>query len=310
MQPLVLGTRGSPLALVQTEEVRQRLIAMHPELAGADAIRVREIRTTGDRVRDRPLADIGGKGLFTKELDEALLDGRIDAAVHSLKDVPTWLPDGIVLAATLPREDPRDVFIARRAGHFADLPRGAVVGTASPRRQAMVRHRYPQLEVVSLRGNVHTRLAKLDAGEVDATILAAAGLNRLDLAGCATAVLDPEDMLPAVCQGAIGITRRADDDRMAAWLTPVDDPATTLRATAERAMLDALGGSCRTPIGGLAELEDGAATLRLRGLVVRPDGGVLHVTERRGPAEDAAALGRDAGRELRGRAGPGFVEGW
>ena len=265
------------------------------------------LKTTGDRVLDRPLADVGGKGLFTKELDEALLAGRIDFAVHSTKDVPTWLPDGLLLAAFLPRADPRDAFIARTAASLAALPAGALIGTASLRRQAQIRHRRPDLRVVPLRGNIGTRLAKLAAGEIDATLLAVAGLTRLGLADRATAILSADEMLPAVGQGAIGITCRADDDDCLRLLAAIDDAATALAVRAERAMLAALDGSCRTPIGGYARIAaDGA--LLLDGLVARPDGSHLLAGRRRGTTGEAADLGFDLGRELRGRAGPGYFD--
>jgi hydroxymethylbilane synthase len=303
---LRLGTRGSALALAQAAEVRARLAAAHPELAAPDAIETVVIRTTGDQVRDRPLAALGGKGLFTKEIEEALSAGAIDFAVHSLKDVPTWLPDGLAIVCHLQREDPRDVFVSPRAASLRELPAGAVVGTASLRRQAQVLHARPDLRVVPFRGNVETRLKKLANGVVDATLLALAGLRRLDLAGCATAVLDPEEMLPAVAQGAIGIEARAADERTRRYLAPLDDPATACRVSAERALLAALDGSCRTPIAALAMLSGDA--LSLKGMVIRPDGSECHVAERRGAAADAVALGAEAGQELKARAGAGFFD--
>ena len=305
--PLRIGTRGSPLALAQTEEVRSRLAAAHPELAEPGAIEVVVIKTTGDKIRDRPLADIGGKGLFTKEIDEAMLAGGIDVAVHSMKDLPTWLPDGIVLACMLPREDPRDALICARAGGLAELPAGSIVGTASLRRKAQILHRRPDLRVVPLRGNVHTRLRKVSAGEVDATLLALAGLRRLGMGDAAAAVIEPDEMLPAVAQGAIGLTCRAGAPSVREVLAGLDDAETTMRVTAERAMLEVLDGSCRTPIAALAEV-DGAGGLALRGLIARPDGSELLETARAGPAEYARSLGRDAGEELRRRAGPGFFD--
>jgi hydroxymethylbilane synthase len=293
--------------------VVRALTDVAPALAAPGALEVLPIRTTGDRVTDRPLADVGGKGLFTKELDEAMLAGRIDLAVHSVKDVPTWLPAGLVLAAYLPREDPRDAFLSHKALSLATLAPGAVVGTASLRREAQLRFQRPDLVVTSLRGNVHTRLAKLTAGEVDATLLAAAGLNRLGLADRATTILPAEELLPAVGQGAIGITCRAGDEVCLALLATIDHPATSIAVTAERAMLAALDGSCRTPIAGLAELDDAAApassSLRLRGLVARPDGSRLIAGERCGMTGDAAALGDDLGRALKAEAGPGFFAG-
>jgi hydroxymethylbilane synthase len=299
-----IGTRGSPLALIQAREVRDRLVAAHPDLAVPEAVEIVVIRTTGDQIQDRKLAEIGGKGLFTKEIEEALLDRRIDLAVHSMKDVPTFLPPGLEIVCLLPREDPRDAFLSRRAASLAALPAGAIVGTASLRRQAQVLNRRPDLRVVPLRGNVDTRLRKLDAGECDATLLALAGLRRLGREDAATAILSPEEMLPAVAQGAIGVEIRADDTRARDRLLRVNDAATAICVTAERALLAALDGSCRTPIAALATL-DGAA-LSLRGLIVTPDGQQAHRAFRRGPAADAAALGADAGAELKRNGGPNF----
>jgi len=303
--PLRIGTRGSPLALAQAEEVKALLITAFPEMSEAPDIVV--IKTTGDIVLDRALADVGGKGLFTKEIDEAMIDHRIDLAVHSMKDVPTWLPDGIVLPCMLEREDTRDVFISEKAASLADLPAGSVVGTAALRRQALILHRRPDLKVVTFRGNVQTRLRKLAEGVVDATLLALAGLNRLGAADVATSIIEAEEMLPAVAQGAIGITCRDDDERAHDVLAALNHPATVLRVSAERAFLKVLDGSCRTPIAALAEMtgEDGFS---LRGLIARPDGSEVLETRRDGSAADAQALGRDAGEELKGRAGPGFLD--
>jgi hydroxymethylbilane synthase len=298
---LRIGTRGSPLAMAQTLAARDELAQRVPALAEPGAMEVVEIKTTGDAILDRPLADVGGKGLFTKELDVALLDGRIDIAVHSIKDVETFLPSGIALAACLEREDPRDALIAPGFGGLDGLPEGSIVGTASLRRQAQLLARRPDLKVTLIRGNVQTRLKKLAAGDCHATMLALAGLNRLGMAETATAVLVPEEMLPAVGQGAIGITCRMDDTRALEWLAAVDHTETHIRINAERALLAALDGSCRTPIGGLAEFTDGG--LRLRGLVARADGSEMFETERLGAPADASALGDDAGRELRARAG-------
>ena len=299
---LRIGTRGSPLALVQAHQVQARLAAAL-DVAPA-AIELKIIKTTGDAIQNRPLTEIGGKGLFVKEIEQALIDGAIDLAVHSAKDVPGVLPDGLVLACCLPREDARDAFISRKAASFAVLAPGAVVGTASPRRQAMVRRLRGDVSVVPLRGNVETRLRKLDAGEVDATLLAMAGLNRLGLAAAATAPLDVDEFLPAVGQGVIALETRADDTRTRAHLAAIDDAAAATALAAERAFLAVLDGSCRTPIAGHARL-DGAA-LHFRGLIVKPDGRESFETERRGNAVDAATLGEDAGRELRRRAGADF----
>jgi hydroxymethylbilane synthase len=264
------------------------------------------IRTTGDAIQDRPLSEAGGKGLFTKELDIALLDSAIDLGVHSAKDLPTDLPEGIVVAGYLPREDARDAFISRRAGTLQDLPEGAVVGSASLRRQAQIRRLRPDLQVTLLRGNVGTRLAKLDRGEVDATLLAMAGLRRLRMTEHVTAILNPEDFLPAVGQGAIALTIRAGDATVAAALQPILDAATGHALAAERAFLAELDGSCRTPIAGHARLDGGQ--LRLRGLVLRPDGSDALEVVREGAVAEAAALGREAGRELRARMPAGFLD--
>lgn len=303
-KPLRIGTRGSPLALAQANLVRDRLLAAHQALA-PEATEICIIKTTGDRILDRPLAEAGGKGLFTKEIEEALLEGSIDLAVHSMKDMPTVLPDGLDVPCLLEREDPRDVFISPKAANLWDLPDGAVVGTASLRRQAQILHRRPDLKMVNIRGNVETRLRKIEAGEADATLLALAGLKRLGLTGAATAVIPLEDMLPAVAQGAIGIECRAGDDRILELLAALNHPATQTCIAAERAMLAVLEGSCRTPIAGLAQFDE-AGGISLRAMVLTPDGRTVHETSRAGPAPDAERLGRDAGEELRQRAGPNF----
>ncbi|MGH6672195.1 MAG: hydroxymethylbilane synthase [Xanthobacteraceae bacterium] len=297
-----IGSRGSPLALVQAHEVRRRL----GEACGlaADAIEIKIIRTTGDAIQDQPLAEAGGKGLFTKEIEEALLSGAIDLAVHSSKDMPTVLPQGLVLSAFLPREDPRDAFISRKAKTLSDLPRGAVVGTASLRRQALAKRLRPDLKIVSLRGNVETRLRKLEAGDVDATLLAVAGLKRLGLLSAATTILDIDEFLPAVGQGAIGIETRTDDTATRALLATVNDADTAVALAAERAFLAVLDGSCRTPIGGHARLSEGM--LRFRGIIAKPDGGETFEVTREGNRDHAAALGADAGEELKRRAGADF----
>ncbi|MEE8332881.1 MAG: hydroxymethylbilane synthase [Alphaproteobacteria bacterium] len=303
---LRIATRGSPLALAQAHETRDRLAAAHEALGAEDAVSIETYRTTGDRIQSGPLADIGGKGLFTKEIEEALLDGRADIAVHSMKDVPTELPDGLIMAALLPREDVRDALIARQATALDQLPAGARVGTASLRRKALLLAKRPDIRVETLRGNVQTRLERIEAGEFEATFLAAAGLKRLGLIDRASALLDPDDMLPAVCQGAIGIECRADDGKTLALLAALNHEETASRIAAERAFLAALDGSCRTPIAALATLEGDA--IRLRGLIVRPDGSETLAAERAAPVGDARALGRDIGDELRRRAGPGFFD--
>jgi hydroxymethylbilane synthase len=306
---LRMGTRGSPLALAQAREARERLATVHPELADPNACEIVVIKTGGDQVRDRPLADLGGKGLFTREIETALAAGRIDVAIHSMKDVPTWLPDGLEIAAVLPREDPRDAFLSPHGRRIADLPPGAVFGTASLRRQAQVLALRPDLRCVLLRGNVDTRLRKLAAGEVDATMLALAGLRRLGRAEEAQAVLDPDEILPAVGQGAIGLEVRRDDRRVQDLVRPLDHPTSSRQVTAERACLEVLDGSCRTPIAVLAAPAEGAGALHLRALVAEPDGSEVYRSECSGPAAktaDAAALGRMVGRELRQLAGEAF----
>jgi len=303
LHPLRIGTRGSILALAQAHETRRLLAAAHPELAEDGAMEIVEINTTGDIVQDRALSEVGGKGLFSKEIDAALLDKRVDIAVHSMKDLETWMPDGISLLSALEREDPRDVLITNKADSFASLPAGSLIGTSSLRRQAQILKRRPDLKVGLFRGNVQTRLRKLAEGQADATLLALAGLNRLGNTEVITEILEPDIVLPAVAQGAIGITCRTDDARSSNFIRAINHDQTMTRVTCERAMLEALDGSCRTPVGGLAEVEaDGS--LALRGLVARSDGSEVFETCRRGPPSDGIAMGRDAGEELRRRAGP------
>jgi hydroxymethylbilane synthase len=299
---LRIGSRGSPLALAQAKELRDRLAAAHGMDEGRIAIEV--IRTTGDAIQDRSLAESGGKGLFTKEIEEALLAGRIDIAVHSAKDMPTVLPQGLVLAACLPREDARDVFISRKAKALGDLPPGAVIGTASLRRQAMIKRLRPDLRVETLRGNVETRLRKIAGSAADATLLALAGLRRLGLESAATAVLGVDEFLPAVGQGVIGIETRVNDNKTRALVAAINDANTMTALSAERAYLAVLDGSCRTPIAGHATIAGG--TLRFRGMILRPDGTESHETAREGDAKNAEVLGADAGRELKARGGPNF----
>ncbi|MFT4794691.1 MAG: hydroxymethylbilane synthase [Paracoccaceae bacterium] len=304
--PLRIGTRGSPLALAQAHETRARLMAAHGLPAEAFAITV--LKTTGDVVLDRPLSEIGGKGLFTKELEAALLTDRCDLAVHSMKDVGVDRPSGLTLSCILPREDVRDAFVCHDFATFEDLPAGAVVGSSSLRRRAQLLHRRPDLVCVEFRGNVQRRMQKLSDGVAVATFLAVAGLRRLGMTALAERAIEVEVMLPAVAQGAIGIEHRSTDARAAALIAPLNDPDSATRLTAERAFLAGLDGSCRTPIGGLAELLPGGR-LRLRGEILKPDGSVCHRTMRTGPASDAAAMGADAAEELRLRGGPGFFEG-
>jgi hydroxymethylbilane synthase len=303
-RPLRIGTRGSPMAMRQTALVRDRLVAAHPDLASAGAVEIVTIRTTGDRVQDRRLAEIGGKGLFTKEIEEALFAGQIDLAVHSLKDVETWLPDGLEIVCILPRDDPRDAFLSAKAPSLAGLPRGASIGTTSLRRQAQLLRRRPDLRIVPIRGNVDTRIRKLDAGEVDALVLALCGLERLGEARLATEILPRDVMLPAVGQGALAIEGRAGDDRLRRLLEPLHDPRSAACVGAERAMLAALDGSCRTPIAGLAELDGDRLTLE--GLLLKPDGSAEIRARSTGGIGEAEVLGSELGRELKRRAGPGF----
>jgi hydroxymethylbilane synthase len=302
--PLRIGTRGSPMALAQTGLVRDRLLAANPDLTAAGAVEIVTIRTTGDRVQDRRLAEIGGKGLFTKEIDEALLDRRVDLAVHSLKDLETWLPDGVEIACVLPRDDPHDAFLSVKAATLAALPQGAVVGTASLRRQAQLLRRRPDLRVVPLRGNANTRIRKLEAGEVDATLLALCGLQRIGLAHRATEILRYEIMLPAVGQGALAVECRAGDDGIRQLLAPLHDPLSAACAAAERAMLAVLDGSCHTPIAALAETAGDRLTIE--GLLMTPDGSNEIRLSRSGAIADAVAIGMALGEELRRRGGPQF----
>jgi hydroxymethylbilane synthase len=302
---LRIGTRGSPLALAQAGMVRARLAAAHG--CDPERIPVVTIRTTGDRVQDRPLSEIGGKGLFTKEIEDALAAGQVDVAVHSAKDMTTLLPAGLVIAACLPREDARDVLIARDAGSLAALPPGATIGTASLRRQALVLRARPDLTVVPLRGNVETRIARLQSGALDATLLALAGLRRLGLERVATAVLDIGAFVPAVGQGIVAMQTRETDEDTREKLASIDDHAARTALLAERGFLAALDGSCRSPIAGHATVADGQ--VRFHGLVLRVDGSEALDIQRVGTADEAAALGRDAGAELRARASPSFLAG-
>jgi hydroxymethylbilane synthase len=301
---LRIGTRGSPLALVQAHTVRAQLAQT---LAVAqEAIEIVVIRTSGDTIQDRPLSEVGGKGLFTKEIEEALLGNRVDLAVHSAKDMPTVSQPGLTLAACLEREDPRDAFISRSARSLMDLPRGATMGTASLRRQAITMAIRPDLRVVALRGNVETRLRKLDSGEFDATLLAMAGLKRLGLTEHATHVMSVEEFLPAVAQGAIGLETREGDTRTRDILARIDHADTSIAVSCERAFLATLDGSCKTPIAGHATLEGN--TLHFRGLIARPDGGAAHDIAGNGHLRDAVQIGEEAGRELKQAAGPRFFD--
>jgi hydroxymethylbilane synthase len=303
--PLRVGTRRSPLALVQTRFFLKLLSTVCPVLRGMDVFEEHAIDTTGDIVQDRRLADIGGKGLFAKEIHEALLDRRVDFAVHSLKDLETELPPGIVLACTLKREDARDALILGPDCHdvdpsdpFACLPAGAVIGTSSVRRQAQLLHARPDLTIVSIRGNVQTRLNKLAAGDCAASLLALAGLRRLGMEDRASVVLDPDAMVPSAGQGIVGITVREDDRELREMLTAIEDPEAKAVSTAERAMLAELDGSCRTPIGGYARLLPNGE-LHLTGLVARTDGSFLVKRSAHGLAADAYRIGSELGASLR-----------
>ena len=300
---LLIGTRGSPLALWQAGHVRALLIAAHG--IGDDAVALSAITTSGDRIRDKPLRDFGGKGLFTKEIDEALLGGAVDLAVHSMKDLPTELPDGFAIAAVLPRGDVRDAFISANGESLTALPSGAVVGSSSLRRQAQVKRLRPDLEVIDFRGNVETRLIKLEQGEADATLLALAGLERLGLVDHVTSILSTEEILPAVGQGAIGIACRSEDVSTYELLQALNDDTAATAVACERAFLAQLDGSCRTPIAGLTEIA--AGSLRFRGLVLNPEGTEWHEIEQRGLPQDAANIGAESGRELLALAGPNFL---
>ncbi|WP_338549198.1 hydroxymethylbilane synthase [Roseovarius phycicola] len=302
--PLKIGTRGSPLALAQAHETRMRLSKAFD--LSEDCFEIHVIKTTGDRVLDRPLKEIGGKGLFTREIEDAMLSGEIDIAVHSMKDMPVEQPGGLVLDTYLPREDVRDAFVSPHFDGLQALPEGTKVGTSSLRRKAQVLVKFPRLEVVEFRGNVQTRLKKLEDGVAGCTFLAMAGLNRLGQSEVAKGAIAPEDMLPAVAQGAIGIERRVDDTRVADMLAAIHDGPTGQRLAAERAFLAALDGSCETPIAGLAELEGGS--IRLRGEILRPDGSESLEDEATAPIEDGAALGAELANGLLKRAGEGFFD--
>ncbi|MET0574830.1 MAG: hydroxymethylbilane synthase [Mesorhizobium sp.] len=306
METTRIGTRGSALALAQAAETRARLMAAHglPE----SAFEIVPISTSGDRIQDRPLSEAGGKGLFTKEIEEALLDGRIDIAVHSSKDMPTVLPEGLDLVAFLPREDPRDAFIGRSVPTIVELPQGATVGSSSLRRQALIRRMRPDLKVITFRGNVQTRLRKLGEGQVEGTMLANAGLRRLGMADVITDLMSLEEFPPAPGQGAICIEAKIGNRRMSDLLAPLNHAPTGAALACERAFLSALDGSCRTPLAGYASVE--GEILRFSGLVITPDGSEAHDIAAHGPVSDAAGIGRAAGAAIRAKAGPNFFDGW
>ena len=308
MSPLKIGTRGSPLALAQAYETRRRLGAAFdlPE----EAFEIVVIKTTGDDrfliEADKPLKELGGKGLFTREIEDDLLSGKIDIAVHSMKDMPVEQPAGLLLETYLPREDVRDAFVTLDGRNFTDLAEGAVVGTSSLRRRAQLLHRRPDLQIVEFRGNVQTRMRKLQDGVAEGTFLACAGLNRLGMDEVKRTPISENDLLPAVAQGAIGIERRADDSRTAEMLEAIHDGPTGMRLAAERAYLAALDGSCETPIAGLAELDGGQ--IRLRGEILRPDGSEMLDDHGTAPIEDGAALGHEVAARLLERAPQDFFD--
>jgi len=292
---LRIATRKSPLALWQAEHVQARLQDLHPGLQ----VELVTMSTRGDRILDSPLSKIGGKGLFVKELEQGMLEGSADIAVHSMKDVPAEFPRGLMLGAILEREDPRDAFVSERFGSVSALPQGARVGTSSLRRQCQLRAQRPDLQILDLRGNVGTRLAKLEAGDYDAIILACAGLKRLGMGARITCALSPDEMLPAIAQGVIGIECRADDAATLALIEPLNDAATRYRTLAERAMNAALAGGCQAPVAGYSELDNGI--LHLRGLVGRPDGSAMIRSEITGPVADAEQLGGQLADDLLAR---------
>lgn len=300
--PLRIGTRGSPLALAQAYETRERLsIAFGLSL---DSFEIVVIKTTGDKVLNRPLKEIGGKGLFTKEIEEALLQESVDIAVHSMKDMPVQQPDGLILDTFLPREDVRDAFVSRIHKSLADIPQGATVGTSSLRRKAQLMSKRPDLKIVEFRGNVQTRLKKLDDGVAECTFLAVAGLNRLNMEDIITAPISTDEMLPAVAQGAIGIERREKDIKVATMLEAIHNSTTGLLLSAERAFLEALDGSCETPIAGLAEFKN--ENLRFRGEILKTDGSEVYSDEQVVSKEDATLVGIEMAHKLLSQAGNDF----
>ncbi len=298
-----IGTRGSPLALAQAREVRSRLMAAHGLFE--DSFEIVVIKTSGDRILDRPLSEVGGKGLFTKEIEEALLDCSIDLAVHSMKDMATRLPEGLTIGAVMRREDVRDAFISLKYNSIEDLPEGATVGTSSLRRRAQVLKLRPDLRIVEFRGNVQTRLRKLEEGQADASFLACAGLKRLGMGRDITSLVEIDQMLPAVAQAAISVEIKADGDQISQLVAPLNDQKTALCVKAERAFLERLEGSCRTPIGGLATIED--ERIVFRGQILSEDGTNSFETSSAGPTTKAVKIGTDAADELLEAAGPDFL---
>jgi hydroxymethylbilane synthase len=306
IQPLRIGTRGSPLAMAQAFETRRRLQEIFPEMNEDGAIEICVMKTQGDMILDKSLMELGGKGLFTKELDVALLADEVDICVHSMKDVPTWLPEGTILPCTLPREETNDAFIYKdgTVKSIMELPDHSVIGTASLRRQSQLMAKNPTLKCVNFRGNVQTRLRKLNDGVVDATLLAIAGLKRMDMQACATSVLDWDEMLPAVAQGAIGIQCRTDDERSLKYIEALNHPDTLVCVNCERAFLEALDGNCKTPIAGQARIVDGK--IKFRGLIAMPDGSQKFEIESEGEIADAKKIGLAAGEALKAEAGDKF----
>jgi hydroxymethylbilane synthase len=299
-----IGTRGSPLALAQAHETRRRLMEMHG--FAEDCFDIIVIKTSGDRIQDKPLREVGGKGLFTKEIEEAMLDNSIDIAVHSMKDMPVDQPDGLTLDCFLPREDPRDAFLSPNFETLTDLPAGSKVGTSSLRRKAQILYKRPDLQVVEFRGNVQTRLRKLDEGVADCTFLAMAGLNRLGMEEAANSPIALSDMLPAVAQGVIGIERREDALAVKELLSPIHDFMTGYQMDAERTYLRGLDGSCEMPIAALSEISNDV--MRLRGEILRPDGSECLSHELSGPVDDAVDLGKRLSEILLENAGPYFFD--
>lgn len=306
IKPFKIGTRGSPLALYQAKEARARLMKAHN--LGKDHFEIVVLSTKGDRITNQALSEIGGKGLFTLELEEQLLDGRLDFAVHSSKDMATTLPDGLYISAYLPREDVRDAFIGREAKTIADLPQNALVGTSSMRRQAIIRRIRPDLRVTILRGLVGTRLQKLENGEVDATLLAFAGMKRLEIEDKATQVLEVNEFMPAPGQGAICIESRIGDTRIDELLAPINHKETEISLTCERAFLRALDGSCRTPIAGYSQIT--GDELHFQGMILSEDGATNYQIEKQANITDADEIGREAGQTLRAQAGDNFFKDW
>lgn len=306
MKPYRIGTRGSHLALAQAHEARSRLMAAHGlEISDFEIV---VLSTKGDREANRALSEIGGKGLFTLEIEEQLSDGRLDFAVHSSKDMATKLPVGLEIVACLPREDVRDAFIGRKVTRLADLQEGAVLGTSSLRRQALIRRLRPDIRVVPFRGQVETRLKKLADGVADATLLAHAGLKRIDLTGTATSLLDANDFPPAPGQGIICIEARSNDEETAKLLAAINHAESFAALACERAFLSVLDGSCRTPIAALAKID--GDRLDFFGMILKPDGTEVHEIRRSGSVADAVSIGASAGESVREAAGPRFFESW